>query len=198
MRDSYAVLAAGLRRWAPIPDAELVKARAVFRPRWVAAGTVLQRAGEPSRDVSFVVRGLTRMCYPGVERTKGFRAEGDLVCSYAAVLREVPSELRIEAVEACELLTAGRAAFDRLCAGDPAWQAMLSAMTARLFLDEERRQRDLLTIDATGRYRAFLAEQPELAARLTQRQIAAYVGVSPEALSRIRHTLRVTGVSLPA
>ncbi|BCJ47797.1 cAMP-binding protein [Actinoplanes ianthinogenes] len=199
MRDSYAVLAAGLRRWAPIPDAELVKARAVFRPRSVGAGTVLQRAGEPSRDVSFLVRGLTRLFFPGAaERTKGFRAEGDLVCSYAAVLRDGPSQLCIEAVEPCELLTAGRPAFDRLCQGDPAWQAMLAAMTARLFLDEEQRQRDLLTMDATGRYQAFLEQRPGIAARLTQRQIAAYVGVSPEALSRIRHALRVTGVSLPA
>ncbi|GAA4606375.1 CRP-like cAMP-binding protein [Actinoplanes octamycinicus] len=191
MRDSYAALAAGLRRWAPIPDAEMARARAVFRPRFVAAGTVLQRAGEPSADLSFVVRGLTRMTYPGAAgRTKGFRAEGDLVCSYAAVLRGGPSQVAIDAVEDCALLTAGRAAFDRLCAGHPAWQEMLTAMTRRLFLDEERRQADLLTLDATARYQGFLQDQPGLAARLTQKQIAAYVGVSPEALSRIRHALR--------
>jgi CRP-like cAMP-binding protein len=43
--------------------------------------------------------------------------------------------------------------------------------------------------DATTRYRAFVTGQPALAARLTQRQIAAYVGVSAEALSRIRTAL---------
>jgi CRP-like cAMP-binding protein len=62
-------------------------------------------------------------------------------------------------------------------------------MTERLFRDEERRHRQLLTEDATTRYRVFVTEQPRLAARLTQRQIASYVGVSPEALSRIRAAL---------
>jgi CRP-like cAMP-binding protein len=63
-------------------------------------------------------------------------------------------------------------------------------MTEQLFLDEERRHRELLTEDATTRYRTFLATEPGLVARLTQRQVAAYVGVTPEALSRIRTALR--------
>jgi CRP-like cAMP-binding protein len=190
--DVYAVFDEGFRRWGAVPDTELAKAHAIFMRRQVPARTLLQRAGEPVEHVSFIVRGLTRMFYlgeGGVERTKGFRAEGELVCSYAAALREAPSEQFIEALESCELLTAPRPAFVRLCAGHPAWAAVLGAMTERLFLDEERRHRDLLTEDATTRYRAFVDERPALAARLTQRQIAAYVGVSPEALSRIRTAL---------
>lgn len=190
--DAYGALDEGFRRWAPVPAAELAKAHGIFHRRWVPAKTLLQRAGAPAEQVSFIVRGVTRMFYVGeggVERTKGFRAEGELVCSYAAALRDAPSQQFIEALEPCELLTAHRLSFGRLCAGHPAWAAVLGAMTERLFLDEERRHRQLLTEDATTRYRAFVTEQPTLAARLTQRQIAAYVGVSPEALSRIRTAL---------
>jgi CRP-like cAMP-binding protein len=190
--DAYAVLDESFRRWGAVPDAELAKAHAVFQPRRVPARTLLQRAGEPVEHVSFVLLGLIRMFYVGeggVERTKGFRAEGELVCSYAAALRDAPSQQFIEALEPCELLTAYRPAFAQLCAGHPAWTAVIGAMTERLFLSEERRHRDLLTQDAATRYRAFVAERGALAARLTQRQIAAYVGVSPEALSRIRAAL---------
>jgi CRP-like cAMP-binding protein len=186
------MLDAGLRRWGAVPGAELAKAHGVFQPRRVPARSLLQSAGEPVEHVSFILRGLTRMFYVsegGVERTKGFRAEGELVCSYAAALRDAPSQQFIEALEPCELLTAHRPAFARLCAGHPAWAAVLGAMTERLFLDEERRHRALLTEDAPTRYSAFVTERPDLAARLTQRQIAAYVGVSPEALSRIRAAL---------
>jgi CRP-like cAMP-binding protein len=187
---AYTLLDEAFLRWAALPETELVRAHSVFRPRRVPAGTVLQRAGEPAREVSFLVRGLTRTYYlsaRGAERTKGFRAEGDLVCAYSAALHDMPSQQFIQALEDCELLTADRPAFVRLCAGHPAWQSMLAAMTERLFLDEERRHRALLTDDATARYRAFVTERPELAARLTQRQIASYLGVSPETLSRIRH-----------
>jgi CRP-like cAMP-binding protein len=189
---AYAAFDDGFRRWGPIPDAELTRAHAVFRPRHVPAHTLLQRAGEPATHVSFIVRGLTRIFYAGgggTERTKGFRAEGDLVCSYSAVLRDAPSQTYIEALEPCDLLTARQADFARLCAGHPTWADVLAAMTERLFLDEERRHRDLLTDDATTRYRAFVTERPALAARLTQRQIAAYIGVTPEAVSRIRAAL---------
>jgi CRP-like cAMP-binding protein len=190
--DAYAVLDEAFRGWGAVPDAELAKAHAIFQPRRVPVRTLLQRAGEPVEQVAFMVRGLTRMFYSGddgVERTKGFRAEGELVCSYAAALRDAPSEQFIEALEECELLTAHRSAFARLCAGHPAWAAILRAMTERLFLDEERRHRELLIEDATTRYRAFVTERPVLAARLTQRQIAAYIRVTPEALSRIRTAL---------
>ncbi|MGX6603416.1 Crp/Fnr family transcriptional regulator [Micromonosporaceae bacterium Da 78-11] len=180
---------AAFRRWAPVPDPELAKAHALFQPRRVPARTLLQRAGEPSTQVSFIVRGLTRLYLlgeTGVERTKAFRAEGDLVCAYAAALGGRPAREFIETLEPTELLTARREAFDELCAGHPSWAAVLAAMTERLFLDEERRHRELLTTDAAQRYHGFVAARPELAVRLTLRQIAAYVGVTPEALSRIR------------
>jgi CRP-like cAMP-binding protein len=192
--NAYTVLDEGFRRWGAMPDAELAKAHAIFQPRRVPAGTLLQRAGEPVEHVSFIVRGLARLFYVGdggIERTKGFRAEGELVCSYSAALRDIPSQQFIETLEPAELLTAHRPAFARLCAGHPSWAEVLGAMTERLFLDEERRHRDLLTEDATARYVAFVTERPALAARLTQRQIAAYVGVSPETLSRIRAALAV-------
>lgn len=187
--EAYAALDKALLRWARVPVVELAKAHAIFRPRRVSAGALLQSAGQPVEDVSFIVRGLTRIYYVGergTERTKGFRAEGELVCAYSAALGGAPSPQLIEAVEPCDLLTARRPAFVRLCDGHPSWRVMLAAMTERLFLDEERRHRALLTEDAATRYRRFLAEQGDLVPRLTQRQIAAYVGISPEALSRIR------------
>jgi CRP-like cAMP-binding protein len=186
---SFAALDAALRRWAPIPDAELARAHRVFRPHHAPARTLLQRAGEPSDRVSFIVRGLVRIYLTadgGSERVRAFRAEGELVCAYAAALRRAPSAEHIETLEACDLLTASRPAFEALVGGHPAWAAMLAAMNERLFLDEEQRSRYLLGADAAARYRAFLAERPALAARLTQRQIAAYVGITPEALSRLR------------
>ncbi|MEV4759599.1 Crp/Fnr family transcriptional regulator [Micromonospora sp. NPDC049559] len=187
--EAYAALDEGLRSWGELPDAELANAHAIFRPRRVPARTLLQRAGEPVEHVWFIVRGLTRMYYVaegGAERTKGFRAEGELVCSYASALRGAPSRQFIETLEPTELLVAHQPAFARLRARHPAWATVLGAMTERLFLDEERRHRALLTQDAAARYHAFVTERPALAARLTQRQIAAYVGVAPETLSRIR------------
>jgi CRP-like cAMP-binding protein len=196
--NGYAVFDRSLRRWAELSDTELAKAHAIFRPVRQPAGTLLQRAGEPSEYVSFIVRGLTRIYYlgdGGVERTKAFRAEGELVCAYSAALVRAPSEQFIETLEPCELLTAPQRAFGDLCAAEPGWAALVATLTRRLFVTGERRHQEFLVNDATARYRAFIEAEPALVRRLTQRQIASYVGVSPEALSRIRTALGVARVT---
>jgi CRP-like cAMP-binding protein len=178
-----------MRAWGSLTAAELRLAHALFRPRSVPVRTVLQRPGEPPERVSFLVRGLTRMFVVtegGADRTLGFRIEGSLVCAYAASLAGGPAMEFIETLERCELLTADRAAFHGLCARVPAWSAVLTAQTRQLLVTAQSRSRHLLADDAATRYRVFVTENPELARRLTLRQIASYVGVTPEALSRIR------------
>jgi CRP-like cAMP-binding protein len=182
-------LTAYFRRWGPVPDDQAELLRAAFRPVGVGRGELLVRAGERRNDVHFLVRGLVRgyvVAGSGTERTLWFRREDQLVCSYGAALRTAPAQEYIEALEPSLLLVAARPALDRLCAGHPCWAPILASQTERLYLGYERRSRGLLLDDAATRYRTFLTEQPELAARLTQRHIAAYVGVTPEALSRIR------------
>jgi CRP-like cAMP-binding protein len=174
------------------PPAELGRAGEVFRPAGLARGGFLVHAGEVPDRVALLVRGLMRLTYEdaaGMLRTYAFRAEGDLVCAYSARLRGVPSEMSIEALEDCRLLSAPGAAFDALCAGHEGWRSFVDAVYRERMVQAERRTQALLMDDAPTRYRAFLAERPELAARLTQRQTASYIGVTPEALSRIRRTL---------
>ncbi|MFC4912475.1 Crp/Fnr family transcriptional regulator [Actinomadura gamaensis] len=195
--DGFAALDRYFVRLADVPRDELPRMRGVFRPVRLARGELLFRAGEPADKVAFVVEGLIALWYSaadGRERVLGFRAEDELVCAYGAVLRDSPAHATAEALEETRLLVASRPAFDELCAGHPAWGRALAKLTDRLYLQQDERQRALLMDDAETRYRDFLAAYPHLAGRLTQRQIASYVGVTPVALSRIRS--RMAAVNL--
>jgi CRP-like cAMP-binding protein len=188
----YEQLARYLRSWADVPGTELARIRTVFRPMQAGPGELLVRAGDPPSEVHFVVDGLVRVFYvdaEGVERTKAFRAENRLVCAFSAVLRGEPSQLFVETMTTSSLLVATREAFDRMVAGHPCWREVVSRITEQLYVEEERQRWELLTNDAATRYRHFLAEQPALAARLTQRQIASFLRITPESLSRIRARL---------
>jgi CRP-like cAMP-binding protein len=192
MPDLYERFDAFLGGWCEFPDDELAKTRRVFRPAAVAEGGFLTRAGDRSDRIAFIGQGLVRLYYTGTdgaERAHGFRAENQLVCAYSAALRGEPAQVSIQALEPCALLVAPRVALDRLCAGHRCWRELVRRLTEQLYLQQERRQRELLLDDATTRYRSFLTEHAELAGRLTQRQIASYVGVTPVALSRIRARL---------
>ena len=188
----YQDLARYLRSWADVPDSEMAEIRRVFRPKHAGPGELLVRAGDAPSEVHFVVDGLVRVFYvdaEGVERTKAFRAENRLVCAFSAALRGEPSQFFVETVTATSLLVATRAAFDVMVAGHPCWREVVSRIIEQLYVEEERQRWELLTNDATTRYRHFLAEQPALAARLTQRQIASFLRITPESLSRIRARL---------
>lgn len=177
---------------AQLPAAEAARGLEVFRPARVERGELMVRAGDRPDRVGFVERGLFRLYATdpaGTERTMGFRAEGELVCAYSAALRKEASRLTIEALEPAELMVAPRSAYDAMVAASPGWQRLVARLTEELYLRVEQRQTELLLTDATARYRQFLADHGALATRLTQRQIASYVGVTPEALSRIRRRL---------
>jgi CRP-like cAMP-binding protein len=190
--DDFGRLDAFLRGWCDFPGAELAKARRVFRPVAVPRGALLTRAGEWPDRVAFIVAGLVRLVYAtsdGTERTYGFRAENQLACAYSAVLRGERAQTSIEALERSSVLVTSRAAFDELTAGHRCWRELIARLTEDLYLQQEARQRELLLDDAATRYRGFVTGHPGLARRLTQAQIASYVGVTPVALSRIRGRL---------
>lgn len=54
---------------------------------------------------------------------------------------------------------------------------------------KERREHDLLCLSAEERYRQFLADGPTISTAVSQADIAAYIGVTPQALSRIKRRI---------
>src|SRR5882757_2561727 len=102
MPDLYEQLDAFLGRWCEFPADELARARRVFRPVTVPKGGFLTQAGDRQDRVGFIGKGLFRLYYTGVdglERTHGFRVEGQLVCAYGAALRGEPAHVSIQALE---------------------------------------------------------------------------------------------------
>lgn len=175
-----------------LPAEEADRGRRLFRPVRVERGELFVRQGDPPSRVALVEHGLFRLFgtdESGNERTLAFRSEGELVCAYSAALRQEPSRIAIEALEPSEVLVAERPAYDTMVAENAGWQRLMAQQTEALYLRLDQRQRELLLDDASTRYQRFVADHGALASRLTQRHIASYVGITPEALSRIRRRL---------
>ena len=73
-----------------------------------------------------------------------------------------------------------------------AWQRALRVGIERYGARKEKRERELLTLTPEQRYGRFLEEEPALAARIPQKDLALYLGITPVALSRIRGRLQRT------
>jgi len=179
---------AAVRRLAPIPPDQWVKLEAHLRPRLLTKGENFIEPGQPSKEAAIVVSGLFRFYYTdadGREATKAFRGPGELVAAYAELLDKRPSRTAIEALEDSELLVVRYERVTALYKEHACWQELGRVIAEDHYRQRERREQELLLNSATERYRTFLDERPALAAKLPQKLIASYLGITPVALSRI-------------
>ena len=184
-------LATALRRLGgdTFPAELAADAERRFALRRLRRGELFARVGDTHSPVAIVTAGVLRLAIAdaaGRDRTYALRVEGELVCAYAANLGRGPAQFLIEAVTDATLRVLPAAGFAALVREHPAWAELVHRRTEELYLAGERRQRSLLITPAAERYAEFLATQPALATRLSQRLIASYLAIAPETLSRLR------------
>ena len=147
------------------------------------------KAGDIPKKLGFVLSGLFRYVYVdswGNEYTKAFMPEYSFLSAYSAMISSSPSYYSIEALEEATLLSFSYEAWTALKETDMVWKDLLIRMLEKGYGAKEKRERDLLLLDAETRYRQFCAQHPQLLNRVKQHQIASFLGIKPESLSRIK------------
>lgn len=175
-----------------LPAERIDELLSIAKEKPVSAGEYFIKAGEVPCKIAFVSSGLFRYVYAndrGDEFTKGIIAENFFLSSYSAMIMGKPSYFSIEALENSQLLEINWTDFNRLKDKDIFWLQFLLKFVEKGFIIKEKRERDLLLLDAETRYRNFLTEFPGMEQRIKQGIIASYLGIQPETLSRIRRKI---------
>lgn len=155
-------------------------------------GSYFIREGEDSRRLALVVKGLFRSFYiddEGRDYTKLFLPEGSILLSYYAHLSGEPSAYFIEALEDSEILVAGLAEFERLAVESRGLLRLYKGLADSVLVEKEGHRLSLIREKGEERYLRFRRERPGLEARLRQRDLASYLGITPVSLSRLRRRL---------
>ncbi|MFH7014232.1 Crp/Fnr family transcriptional regulator [Flavobacterium sp. FlaQc-52] len=145
--------------------------------------------GQVPRKLAFVVKGLFRYVYidqKGNEFTKGIISENSFISSYSAMIHGNPSSFFIEALEESEILEIEYHNWLEIKEKNPFWTFFLLKVIEDAFCVKEKRERELLLLDAEKRYEIFIEEFPHLENRISQQILASYLGIKPESLSRIK------------
>lgn len=176
---------------SPLPGWDLV--RQGSRVQRLAQGEYLFRAGERSPHVYVVADGLVKMVYQtsaGQEWTKAFASSGMFFASLQALAPGGSTSFAAQALRPCLVERLDYAVIEQLATQDLAWQRLLTRAFQLYGARKEARELSLLTQTAEERYRCFLQEYPQIAAQIPQKDLAAYIRITPVALSRIRARLR--------
>lgn len=182
-----------IRSYAALSDEAERAWASLLRPRHYAKDEVFIQAGDVPTTYAFVVSGLLCHRYIGAEGDpiiKYFFPENRIAASVSATLRHEPSAFTITAIEDSMVLEYDFAAFKALVAAYPDIAAFYIAYLEQHWIIEKvPLEVAFRHDDAMQRYLDFIRREPELHKRLKQHHIAAWLGITPESLSRLRRKI---------
>ncbi|SJZ58701.1 cAMP-binding domain of CRP or a regulatory subunit of cAMP-dependent protein kinases [Chitinophaga eiseniae] len=155
--------------------------------------TYLLQEGEICDFEAFIVKGCIRTYYlseDGTETILSFAIEDWWVSDLASFTEQTPSNMFIESLEDCELLIIDHKSKAALYEKIPKFETLFRLLIQRSLFALQKRFHSLISQTAEQRYLAFIEKYPKVVQRVPQNQIARYLGVSPEFLSKVRSTLQ--------
>ena len=149
---------------------------------------ILQR-GDVCKHYSFVVEGCFRMYYAdmnGKEHNVKFAIEGDWIADIGSFHSLKPSEFDIEAIETSSIFQISQDDLIELYVQHPKFDRHFRVEIENEFIELQKRVLQSIGSTAMERYIDFVECHPKLLNRISNVQIASYLGMTPEFLSKIR------------
>lgn len=154
-------------------------------------GAFLVREGEVATKCYFVLRGCVRQYYllDGEEKTTAFFTEEQAVVSFTSYAQQKPSTHYVVCVEETIAIVGEMGGEQEMYEKFPKLELITRTMVEQDYGKSQEDFAAFMTSSPEERYRTLLQTRPELFQRVPQHQIASYLGVTPESLSRIRRRL---------
>lgn len=158
--------------------------------RMILKKTVFLKLNDTENHISFIESGVVRLFIPKdnpeKEITFGFSFKDQFISAYDSFLTQTPSAYELQALTDARLLSITyndlQAVYNTTQIGN-----LIGRLTAeRLFLLKSKREHNLLNLTAEQRYMKLFKERPELLKVIPLKYISSYIGVTAQALSRIR------------
>jgi len=149
----------------------------------------LLQEGEVCRYEYFVLKGCLRaytVDAGGQEHILQFAVEGWWIGDMHSFQSGRPSALQIDALEDAELLMIDRDSLERLYREAPAFERYFRLIIQNAWISLQQRMLSAMAKPAAERYKDFLQQYPNIEQRVPDRLVAAYLGIKPQSLSRIR------------
>lgn len=181
-----------IRSVCPMSDEGLELARRILTPRKVSARKLLVRPGEVCRELYVIKDGIARnfSTYDDKETTRWFGLPGDVMGEMFSFVHEKLAACAIESVTDMDLLVADRADVHDLINSSPEWALWTSRYLIDGLYQIERRFVYLGQGDAYTRYQNLQEYRTfEVLNKIPLQQIASYLNITPQTLSRIRRKI---------
>jgi CRP-like cAMP-binding protein len=147
------------------------------------------KIGQVCRHLSYIESGLTMHyhIHDGMEVPIDFQGETEWVTYLKSLMNKTVSDVGIKTLEDTRLYRLSSDSLDRLLEVEPAKVMMIkNYYTEQSFIKNTQHGADMAMLNAKQRYQKFVTENAALHNRIPQYYVAAYLGIKPQSLSRIR------------
>jgi len=174
--------------YRPLSDEELHAIVKRMDVREYVKGAYLCRDGDPVGDTFFVLAGLVReyKLARSEEISTNFYMEGRWIILPETQGPAGEPGISLQCLEDTSLVVGNEEKGQKLFESFPSLERIARRIMEDHFSAQQQRLRIYQTHTPQERFTALLEEQPELFQRVSQAQIASYIGIRPESLSRIR------------
>ncbi|MBL7901242.1 MAG: Crp/Fnr family transcriptional regulator [Bacteroidia bacterium] len=188
----HSLLIASIEKHLSLNTQEQHRILLAFTTQYIKKKEFFLRAGEVCKQVAFVLNGCMRsyaVDEQGFEHNLQFAPEGWWITDMNSIIHGTAARLNIDAIEDTQALLLSRDQQEGLLKEVPKLERFFRIISEKSMAGSHKRLIDQVSVNAQTRYLNFCDQYPGLIQRLPQKQIASYIGVTPEFLSKIKAEL---------
>lgn len=188
MREEHLILK-NISRHISLTNLEQSYFLSLLKEKKVAKKELILQQQDTCKEINFVQTGVLRafhMDTTGKESTIMFAVPDWWITDMYCFINQKPAILNIEALEETRILQLQKDHLDDLYHKVPKFERFFRIMMQNAYIREQLRTIENLSLPAEERYYNFLQKYPEAVKRIKQKQIASYLGITPEFLSLIK------------
>lgn len=176
--------------FTPLDEEEIIFVSTCFKSRLYRKRQYILQEGDVCNNYNFVVRGCLRMYKidkNGNTHILQFTSENGWIADIGSFHEHTPSELSIDALEDTIVLQISYENLIAIYERFPKFNRIFRILMENAYVSLQKRMFQNISSPAEDRYNFFMEVYPHLSSRLPQTQIASFLGITPEFLSRLRN-----------
>src|SRR6185369_1855714 len=189
---SFDLLISSISRHISLAAEEVEFFTSLLKSKFLANGEFLLREGDICKYESFVIKGCLKTYYldeNGFEHIIDFSIEEWWADDLYSLLTQTASKSNIKAIEDTDVLQIGKTDLELLYQRVPKFERFFRILFQNAYITQREQINQALSATAEERYLLFIRKKPYAEKRFSQKDIASYLGVTPQFLSTLKKKL---------